>query len=135
MIEVAASVMALGAVGVAGFWGTNTLARRAFATLAVAAAAAVLTGALGALVPGDPVAAALGEDASEPARHALREEMGLNDDSTVFGPLVAGGRVLTVCATGKTLAAARESAYRAIAHIDWPEGFCRRDIGWRALRA
>lgn len=95
MIEVAASVMALGAVGVAGFWGTNTLARRAFATLAVAAAAAVLTGALGALVPGDPVAAALGEDASEPARHALREEMGLNDDSTVFGPLVAGGRVLT----------------------------------------
>ena len=49
--------------------------------------------------------------------------------------LAAGGRVLTVCATGKTLAAARESAYRAIAHIDWPEGFCRRDIGWRALRA
>ena len=45
----------------------------------------------------------------------------------------AGGRVLTVCATGATLAAAREKAYRAVDAIDWPEGFCRRDIGWRAL--
>jgi phosphoribosylamine--glycine ligase len=47
--------------------------------------------------------------------------------------LAAGGRVLTVCATGATLAAARESAYAAIGKIDWPDGFCRRDIGWRAL--
>ena len=45
----------------------------------------------------------------------------------------AGGRVLTVCATGATLAVARENAYRAVDAIDWPEGFCRRDIGWRAL--
>ncbi len=45
----------------------------------------------------------------------------------------AGGRVLTICASGSNLAAARVSAYAAIDAIDWPEGFCRRDIGWRAL--
>ncbi|HUB15573.1 MAG TPA: phosphoribosylamine--glycine ligase [Acetobacteraceae bacterium] len=46
----------------------------------------------------------------------------------------AGGRVLTVCGTGATLAAARDAAYAGVAAIDWPEGFCRRDIGWRALK-
>jgi phosphoribosylamine--glycine ligase len=50
------------------------------------------------------------------------------------GKLVAaGGRVLNVTATGKTLAEARARAYRAVDLIDWPEGFCRRDIGWQAL--
>jgi phosphoribosylamine--glycine ligase len=44
-----------------------------------------------------------------------------------------GGRVLSVSAAGKTIAEARERAYRAVDLIDWPEGFCRRDIGWRAL--
>jgi phosphoribosylamine--glycine ligase len=41
--------------------------------------------------------------------------------------------VLNVTATGPTLAEARERAYRAVDLIRWPEGFCRRDIGWRAL--
>ncbi|MDQ0505225.1 phosphoribosylamine--glycine ligase [Xanthobacter agilis] len=45
-----------------------------------------------------------------------------------------GGRVLNVTATGATLADAREKAYAAIARIDWPDGFYRSDIGWRALR-
>ena len=45
----------------------------------------------------------------------------------------AGGRVLTVCAVAPTLAAARQAAYAGVAAIDWPEGFCRSDIGWRAL--
>ena len=45
----------------------------------------------------------------------------------------AGGRVLDVCATGGDLAAAHRAAYAAVGAIDWPEGFCRRDIGWRAL--
>jgi phosphoribosylamine---glycine ligase len=45
----------------------------------------------------------------------------------------AGGRVLNVCATGADLRAARDAAYTAIRQIDWPEGFCRHDIGWRAL--
>jgi phosphoribosylamine--glycine ligase len=44
-----------------------------------------------------------------------------------------GGRVLSVTATGATLAAARARAYAAVDRIDWPGGFCRRDIGWRAL--
>jgi phosphoribosylamine---glycine ligase len=45
----------------------------------------------------------------------------------------AGGRVLNVCARGATLAEARERAYAAVDAIDWPGGFHRRDIGWRAL--
>jgi len=45
----------------------------------------------------------------------------------------AGGRVLNVCARGATLAEARERAYAAVDRIDWPGGFHRRDIGWRAL--
>jgi phosphoribosylamine--glycine ligase len=50
------------------------------------------------------------------------------------GKLLAnGGRVLNVTALGRTVAEARERAYAAVDKIDWPEGFCRRDIGWRAL--
>jgi phosphoribosylamine--glycine ligase len=45
----------------------------------------------------------------------------------------AGGRVLTVTAMADTLAAAVQRAYEAVDLIDWPGGFCRRDIGWRAL--
>jgi phosphoribosylamine--glycine ligase len=47
--------------------------------------------------------------------------------------LANGGRVLNVSATGSDLAEARERAYAAIDRIDWPEGFCRTDIAWRAL--
>ncbi|MBX3529162.1 MAG: phosphoribosylamine--glycine ligase [Rhizobiaceae bacterium] len=50
------------------------------------------------------------------------------------GVLVAnGGRVLNVTATGKTVSQAQAAAYRAVDAIDWPGGFCRRDIGWRAV--
>ncbi len=56
-------------------------------------------------------------------------------DATADGRiLAAGGRVLTVCATGADLRAARDAAYAAVDAIDWPEGYCRRDIGWRALQ-
>ena len=47
--------------------------------------------------------------------------------------LATGGRVLNITASGASVAEARASAYEAIAKIDWPEGFCRSDIGWRAL--
>ena len=51
------------------------------------------------------------------------------------GKLVAnGGRVLNVTALGKTAAEAQRKAYAAVDKIDWPQGFCRRDIGWRAIR-
>lgn len=44
-----------------------------------------------------------------------------------------GGRVLNVTALGGTVAEAQQRAYVAINRIDWPQGFCRRDIGWRAI--
>jgi phosphoribosylamine--glycine ligase len=47
--------------------------------------------------------------------------------------LANGGRVLNVTARGATLAEARDRAYAMVRGIDWPEGFCRSDIGWRAL--
>ena len=50
------------------------------------------------------------------------------------GELVAaGGRVLNVTATGAAVSEARDRAYAAVDRIDWPGGFCRRDIGWRAV--
>ncbi|MFC5343148.1 phosphoribosylamine--glycine ligase [Brevundimonas staleyi] len=52
------------------------------------------------------------------------------DDGTL---VAAGGRVLSVCAEGDDIAEARERAYAAIRKIDWPGGFNRTDIGWRAL--
>jgi phosphoribosylamine--glycine ligase len=47
--------------------------------------------------------------------------------------LAAGGRVLAITARGPTLAEARARAYRAVDAIDFADGFCRRDIGWREL--
>ncbi len=69
-------------------------------------------------------------------------EQDLGPDVTVFhagtavtdGTLVAaGGRVLNICARGDTLQAARDKAYAAIETIQWPGGFYRTDIAWRAL--
>ena len=70
-------------------------------------------------------------------------EQDLGDEVIVFhagtsrradGALLAGGgRALNVCATGRTLQIARDRAYAAIGKIDWPGGFHRSDIGWRAL--
>src|SRR4051794_6654833 len=45
-----------------------------------------------------------------------------------------GGRVLNICATGKTVTEAQARAYAAVDRIHWPEGFCRRDIGWQAVQ-
>ncbi|MDG1738786.1 MAG: phosphoribosylamine--glycine ligase [Paracoccaceae bacterium] len=75
---------------------------------------------------------------------AIKGLSGLPEDSSnmVFhagttqrdGQIVAsGGRVLNVTARGETLQEARDRAYAMVDGIDWPEGFCRRDIGWRAL--
>jgi phosphoribosylamine--glycine ligase len=51
-------------------------------------------------------------------------------DGRIFA---TGGRVLNVSAVGKTVGQAQARAYDAIARINWPEGFCRKDIGWRAV--
>ena len=49
--------------------------------------------------------------------------------------LANGGRVLNVCAMGKTVTEARDRAYQAVDRIKWPDGFCRRDIAWQAVEA
>jgi phosphoribosylamine--glycine ligase len=70
------------------------------------------------------------------------ERAGAHDGVMVFhagtkldgGRILAnGGRVLNVTATGRGVAEAQARAYAAAAEIDWPEGFYRRDIGWRAV--
>jgi len=48
--------------------------------------------------------------------------------------LANGGRVLNVSALGKTVGEAQARAYAAVDRIRWPDGFCRRDIGWRAVK-
>jgi phosphoribosylamine--glycine ligase len=68
---------------------------------------------------------------------------GNSDDVQVFhagtkvGPngeiLANGGRVLNVTAMAPSIKEAQALAYTAVDKIDWPEGFCRRDIGWRAI--
>ena len=64
------------------------------------------------------------------------------DDVTVFHAgtqaengkiLTSGGRVLGVTALGADVAEAQNKAYQAVDSIDWEQGFCRRDIGWRAI--
>lgn len=69
---------------------------------------------------------ALPEDSSNIVFHAGTKAEG---DSI----LANGGRVLNVTARGTTLQEARDRAYAMVDQIDWPEGFVRRDIGWRAL--
>ena len=47
--------------------------------------------------------------------------------------LADGGRVLNITARAKSVAEAQAHAYAAVSLIDWPGGFCRKDIGWRAI--
>jgi phosphoribosylamine--glycine ligase len=47
--------------------------------------------------------------------------------------LANGGRVLNVCARGRNVREAQQRVYAAVDKIKWPDGFCRRDIGWRAI--
>jgi len=82
----------------------------------------------GACAGGSPIRglAALPEDSSHMVFHA--------GTAAQDGEIVAaGGRVLNVTARGASLAEARARAYAMVDAIDWPGGFCRRDIGWRAL--
>ncbi|MCY4395610.1 MAG: phosphoribosylamine--glycine ligase [Rhodospirillaceae bacterium] len=70
------------------------------------------------------------------------DKLGDDPDTVVFHAgtaaesdrvLATGGRVLGVTAMAPTIADAQKKAYAAVDAIDWPEGFCRRDIGWRAV--
>src|SRR3546814_9785718 len=90
-----------------------------------------MTGVLSA--EGDPTApqkggTITGIDAAEEAGARVFQAGTAEQD----GKLVAsGGRVLSVTATGDTLKEARDAAYAAVDKIAFPDGFCRRDIGWR----
>ena len=66
------------------------------------------------------------------AATTLRDDDG---EENIRGPHLTanGGRVLNVTALGANVTAAQKAAYEAVAKIDWPEGFCRRDIGWREI--
>ncbi|MCX7889632.1 MAG: phosphoribosylamine--glycine ligase [Rhodobacteraceae bacterium] len=66
----------------------------------------------------------------EDSRHMVFHAATAIEDGQV---VAAGGRVLNVTARGATLAEAAREAYAMVDRIDWPDGFCRRDIGWRAL--
>jgi phosphoribosylamine---glycine ligase len=59
--------------------------------------------------------------------HAGTQQQGRNMIAT-------GGRVLGVTARGNGIAEAKNNAYQGVDAIDWPDGFCRRDIGWRAIK-
>ncbi|CZT34397.1 phosphoribosylamine--glycine ligase [Rhizobium sp. 9140] len=75
---------------------------------------------------GTPIMALPAEDAAMKVFHA--------GTALKNGALVAtGGRVLNVTAIGDTVEAARDAAYAAVDKVSWENGFCRRDIGWRAI--
>jgi len=80
----------------------------------------------GAYEKNTPIAKLPHEDAATKVFHA---GTALKD-----GQLVAtGGRVLNVTAMGKTVSAAKDTAYAALDRVVWDNGFCRRDIGWQAI--
>jgi phosphoribosylamine--glycine ligase len=74
----------------------------------------------------------LAEAGSVPGVAVLHAGTARNEEGKV---IATGGRVLGVTSTGTNLAEARERVYRAVGKIDWADGFCRKDIGWRALSA
>lgn len=71
------------------------------------------------------------EELPEDSRHMVFHAGTAQRDASV---IASGGRVLNVTARGETLREARDAAYAMVDRIDWPAGFCRRDIGWRALK-
>jgi phosphoribosylamine--glycine ligase len=70
------------------------------------------------------------EELPEDSRHMVFHAGTATRDGSI---IASGGRVLNVTARGATLGEARDAAYAMVDAIDWPGGFCRRDIGWRAL--
>jgi phosphoribosylamine--glycine ligase len=70
------------------------------------------------------------EELPEDSRHMVFHAGTAQRDASL---IATGGRVLNVTTRGATLREARDAAYAMVDRIDWPAGFCRRDIGWRAL--
>ncbi|NIX76639.1 phosphoribosylamine--glycine ligase [Microvirga terricola] len=72
-----------------------------------------------------------GIDKAEALENVLVFHAGTKQDGAKI--LASGGRVLNITALGRTIAEAQARAYEAVSKIDWPEGFCRGDIGWREV--
>jgi phosphoribosylamine---glycine ligase len=70
------------------------------------------------------------EELPEDSRHMVFHAGTAQRDAQI---IATGGRVLNVTARGSTLREAHDAAYAMVDRVDWPGGFCRRDIGWRAL--
>lgn len=81
----------------------------------------------GSYVKGSAIA---GFESSDPDVMIFHAGTARDDDGTVRAN---GGRVLNVTARGRTLKEARDRVYMAVRNVDWPGGFHRCDIGWRAL--
>ena len=111
---------------------TGALKARALDWSADASAVVVMAakGYPGPYEKGSPIR---GLDAAERCEGVVVFHAGTAGDAAA--PVAAGGRVLNVTATGHTIRDAVERAYKGVAEIDWPDGFYRRDIGWRALKA
>jgi len=83
--------------------------------------------------PGTPMTGSeiRGVERAEAIEHVVVTHAGTREES---GRLIAaGGRVLNVTALADSVAQAQSRAYAAVDAIDWPGGFCRRDIGWREV--
>ncbi|HEV7287803.1 phosphoribosylamine--glycine ligase [Sphingomonas sp.] len=108
----------------------GTLADRAAPRFSADTALTVVMAANG--YPGTPeTGGAIGGIAAAEATGAKVFQAGTKLDGDTL--VAAGGRVLTVTATGATVTDAQASAYRAVDAIDFPTGFARRDIGWREV--
>ncbi len=82
--------------------------------------------------PGTPAAGgAIGGVAAAEATGATVFQAGTRAQGDAL--VASGGRVLAVTATGDSVAAAQAAAYRGVDALDFPDGFCRRDIGWREV--
>lgn len=114
---------------------TDELANAPLPSFAPVTALTVVMAASG--YPGTPQkggAIRIGKMGSEMGGDTGRAKIFHAGTAMAAGQLVAnGGRVLNVTATGKTVTAARATAYAAIEHIDFADGFYRRDIGWREV--
>ncbi|TCR61481.1 phosphoribosylamine--glycine ligase [Bosea sp. BK604] len=84
--------------------------------------------------PGTPEKGSVirGVDKAEALEHVLVFHAGTKQGASEL--TANGGRVLNVVGLGRTVSEAQKRAYQGVDLIDWPEGFCRRDIGWQAVK-
>ncbi|WP_374630886.1 phosphoribosylamine--glycine ligase [Ferrovibrio sp.] len=84
--------------------------------------------------PGEPAKGGVIEGLQEAAAQPGAQVFHAGTKQRADGAVVAdGGRVLGICARGPDIATAQARAYAAVKHVRWADGFCRSDIGWRAV--